>query len=165
MWFSLLTLLSLITVVRSAALNKRVNATDPWFLERFSSLITFGDSYTDENRLNYFISNHGAAPPPGTLLPEVPSLHLHLRSLEPDDMVELQDTRRRPHLAPLCSPVHRQRSENPIRAPAQSLRLCRQWCRLLQPDNPTFLTLHQRRLSLRPRVRNTCISERLQVCQ
>ncbi|KAI9870229.1 MAG: hypothetical protein M1830_004504 [Pleopsidium flavum] len=70
MRFSLLIVLSFITVVRSAVLNKRVNATDPWFLERFSSLITFGDSYTDENRLNYFVSNHGSAPPPGTLLPE-----------------------------------------------------------------------------------------------
>ena len=45
----------------------------PWSVSRFNSLITFGDSYTDENRLIYFIANQNTAPPPGTLLPE--SLH------------------------------------------------------------------------------------------
>lgn len=42
-----------------------------WTIKQFASLITFGDSYTDENRLNYFINNNGSAPPPGTILPEV----------------------------------------------------------------------------------------------
>ena len=51
--------------------GRSYNETGAWSLARFSSLITFGDSYTDENRLNYFIQNGGAAPPPGTLLPEV----------------------------------------------------------------------------------------------
>jgi hypothetical protein len=27
--------------------------------------VTFGDSYTDENRLGYFINNNGSAPPVG----------------------------------------------------------------------------------------------------
>lgn len=36
----------------------------------FDNLITFGDSYTDEGRLGYFINNSGEGPPPGTLLPE-----------------------------------------------------------------------------------------------
>ncbi|KAE8447780.1 hypothetical protein EG329_010174 [Mollisiaceae sp. DMI_Dod_QoI] len=36
----------------------------------FDNLVTFGDSYTDESRLGYFISNNGTAPPPGLLLPE-----------------------------------------------------------------------------------------------
>jgi len=35
----------------------------------FTNLVTFGDSYTDESRLGYFITNNGSAPPPGTLLP------------------------------------------------------------------------------------------------
>jgi len=39
-----------------------------WNLKQFNSLVTFGDSYTDESRLGYFISHNGAAPPPGTLL-------------------------------------------------------------------------------------------------
>jgi len=71
MRFSLLVVLPLVSLASSGPLNKRVNATDPWYLERFSSLITFGDSYTDENRLNYFATHNGSAPPPGTLLPEV----------------------------------------------------------------------------------------------
>ncbi|EUC36596.1 carbohydrate esterase family 16 protein [Bipolaris victoriae FI3] len=32
---------------------------------RFTTLVTFGDSYTDENRLGYFINNNGSAPPVG----------------------------------------------------------------------------------------------------
>lgn len=41
-----------------------------WSVSRFKSLISFGDSYTDENRFLYFLTNQGRAPPPGTLLPE-----------------------------------------------------------------------------------------------
>lgn len=41
-----------------------------WQASNFDSLVTFGDSYTDENRLNYFGSHNGSAPPPGTFLPE-----------------------------------------------------------------------------------------------
>ncbi|TQV91612.1 acetyl esterase [Cordyceps javanica] len=37
-------------------------------LRRFENLVAFGDSYTDESRLAYFI-NHGRAPPAGELLP------------------------------------------------------------------------------------------------
>lgn len=37
-------------------------------LRKLSNLVTFGDSYTDEGRLNY-IFNHNALPPPGQLLP------------------------------------------------------------------------------------------------
>ena len=33
------------------------------------NLVTFGDSYTDESRLGYFIAHDGQPPPPGTLLP------------------------------------------------------------------------------------------------
>ena len=42
----------------------------PWSATQFNSLITFGDSYTDENRLVYFALNNNTPPPPGTLLPE-----------------------------------------------------------------------------------------------
>lgn len=41
-----------------------------WQASNFNSLVTFGDSYTDENRLNYFASHNGSAPPAGTYLPE-----------------------------------------------------------------------------------------------
>ncbi|KAI1177810.1 carbohydrate esterase family 16 protein [Nemania sp. FL0916] len=33
------------------------------------NLVVFGDSYTDEGRLAYFISTGGVAPPPGTVIP------------------------------------------------------------------------------------------------
>ena len=51
--------------------NAPYGAAGAWSVKQFSSLVTFGDSYTDENRLGYFINNNGSAPPPGTLLPEV----------------------------------------------------------------------------------------------
>ena len=41
-----------------------------WTAKQFTSLITFGDSYTDESRLGWFITHNGSAPEAGTLLPE-----------------------------------------------------------------------------------------------
>ncbi|MCJ1292882.1 hypothetical protein MMC34_004435 [Xylographa carneopallida] len=70
MWSPLLAVLVLSTSIECSNLYKRANASDAWVVERFSSLVTFGDSYTDENRLGYFGSHNGSAPPPGTLLPE-----------------------------------------------------------------------------------------------
>ena len=43
---------------------------DIWQVVRCRSLVTFGDSYTDENRGAYFGQHNGTAPPPGTFLPE-----------------------------------------------------------------------------------------------
>ncbi|KAF2805663.1 GDSL lipase/acylhydrolase family protein [Mytilinidion resinicola] len=40
-----------------------------WDLRQFKSLVTFGDSYTDENRLGYFGANNGSAPPTGWVEP------------------------------------------------------------------------------------------------
>lgn len=36
----------------------------------FENLVTFGDSYTDDGRLAYYIENDGSAPPPGVLPPQ-----------------------------------------------------------------------------------------------
>ncbi|EMC93212.1 carbohydrate esterase family 16 protein [Baudoinia panamericana UAMH 10762] len=36
-----------------------------WALANFTSLVAFGDSYTDDSRLGYFISHNGSAPPVG----------------------------------------------------------------------------------------------------
>lgn len=58
----------LVALAQSARLPKRTKSV--WNVENFKSFVTFGDSYTDENRLNYFATNNGSAPPPGTLLPE-----------------------------------------------------------------------------------------------
>ncbi|EXJ81977.1 hypothetical protein A1O1_08044 [Capronia coronata CBS 617.96] len=45
-------------------------STQPWSVSNFDSLITFGDSYTDESRLGWFINHNGTAPPAGSLSPE-----------------------------------------------------------------------------------------------
>jgi len=41
-----------------------------WDVANFDSLVTFGDSYTDENRLSYIIQNNYTLPPTGTYFPE-----------------------------------------------------------------------------------------------
>ncbi|OAL03562.1 GDSL lipase/acylhydrolase family protein [Phaeosphaeriaceae sp. SRC1lsM3a] len=40
-------------------------SSECWKDGQFKTLVTFGDSFTDENRLGYFINNKGAAPPVG----------------------------------------------------------------------------------------------------
>lgn len=40
-----------------------------WNLANFTSLVVFGDSYSDDSRLGYFISHDGAAPPTGWVDP------------------------------------------------------------------------------------------------
>ncbi|PVI06255.1 carbohydrate esterase family 16 protein [Periconia macrospinosa] len=41
------------------------NSSNAWQQKTFNTLVTFGDSYTDENRLGYFINHNGSAPPTG----------------------------------------------------------------------------------------------------
>ncbi|KAJ4291671.1 hypothetical protein N0V90_009566 [Kalmusia sp. IMI 367209] len=41
------------------------HSSKAWQAEKFKTLVTFGDSYTDENRLGYFINHNGSAPPVG----------------------------------------------------------------------------------------------------
>lgn len=43
----------------------------PWGLKKFTSLVAFGDSYTDDSRLNYFSQHNGTAPPVGWVDPVV----------------------------------------------------------------------------------------------
>ncbi|ETN36535.1 uncharacterized protein HMPREF1541_08813 [Cyphellophora europaea CBS 101466] len=63
-----LSLATLVSYTVAASLPR--GADTVWQASNFNSLITFGDSYTDENRLNYFASHNGSAPPAGTFLPE-----------------------------------------------------------------------------------------------
>ena len=44
---------------------------EEWGLKKFTSLVAFGDSYTDDSRLGYFGSNNGSAPPVGWVNPAV----------------------------------------------------------------------------------------------
>ena len=41
-----------------------------WNLANFTSLVVFGDSYTDDSRLGYFINHNGSAPPVAYANPE-----------------------------------------------------------------------------------------------
>ena len=54
--------------VLAGALPKRGNSV--WNVDNFDSLVTFGDSYTDEGRLGYIIQQNFTLPPVGTYLPE-----------------------------------------------------------------------------------------------
>jgi hypothetical protein len=56
--------------VLAVGLLAQLAATASFGLTKLENLVTFGDSYTDEGRLGYFINNDGKAPPAGTLLPE-----------------------------------------------------------------------------------------------
>jgi hypothetical protein len=46
-------------------------AEKAWRNARLNTLVTFGDSFTDEGRLGYFIGHDGEAPPVGWVGPRV----------------------------------------------------------------------------------------------
>lgn len=62
--------LSTLTSLTGGTILPRQSPSSPWSVKNFNSLITFGDSYTDESRLGWFINHNGSAPPAGALLPE-----------------------------------------------------------------------------------------------
>ncbi|PIA93173.1 hypothetical protein CB0940_04517 [Cercospora beticola] len=47
------------------------NNHSPWDLKKFTSLVTFGDSYTDDSRLSYLGQTNGSLPPVGYANPAV----------------------------------------------------------------------------------------------
>ncbi|KAF2125174.1 carbohydrate esterase family 16 protein [Dothidotthia symphoricarpi CBS 119687] len=51
------------TLLFTAGLAEKPSSA--WKTGKFKTLVTFGDSYTDENRLGYFNSHNGSAPPVG----------------------------------------------------------------------------------------------------
>ena len=55
----------LLSLSWACALSEARHAPSAWEAENFKTLVTFGDSYTDENRLGYFINHNGSAPPVG----------------------------------------------------------------------------------------------------
>lgn len=64
-------LLSQLTIATSPTLSSRGESSSKWKLKKFKSLVTFGDSYTDESRFGYFASHNGSAPPVGWVDPVV----------------------------------------------------------------------------------------------
>lgn len=59
------TLLQLLAANLAFASVQAGHPTQAWREGKFKTIVTFGDSYTDENRLGYFIKNNGSAPPVG----------------------------------------------------------------------------------------------------
>jgi hypothetical protein len=49
------------------------NSNQIWDLKNFTTLVTFGDSYTDSSRFLYFYTHNGTAPPAGWVNPPNPS--------------------------------------------------------------------------------------------
>jgi hypothetical protein len=56
---------SLLLLNLGLAVAEARHAPSEWQTKNFKTLVTFGDSYTDENRLGYFINHNGSAPPVG----------------------------------------------------------------------------------------------------
>lgn len=73
----ILALLSQLTIATSPTLTNRGANSSKWKLKKFKSLVTFGDSYTDESRFGYFASNNGSAPPVGWVDPVVGCFTIH----------------------------------------------------------------------------------------
>lgn len=63
--------LSLYVAIVAAFAVPLVTSSNVWAGKEFESLVTFGDSYTDEQRISYFASNNGTAPPVGWIEPVV----------------------------------------------------------------------------------------------
>ncbi|KZM27820.1 uncharacterized protein EKO05_0011013 [Ascochyta rabiei] len=59
------TILQLLATALAFASVQAGHPAQAWREGKFKTLVTFGDSYTDENRLGYFIQNNGTAPPVG----------------------------------------------------------------------------------------------------
>jgi hypothetical protein len=57
--------LRLLVVNLVCALGLAERSSQSWKDGKFKTLVTFGDSFTDENRLGYFINHNGSAPPAG----------------------------------------------------------------------------------------------------
>ena len=61
-----------------------------WNLQQFTSLVVFGDSYSDDSRLGYFIANNGSAPPVGWVDPVVRAARQLSINLPPNSVIELR---------------------------------------------------------------------------
>ena len=79
LWISTLVIVILICVVLGGAVffslrGRRVVHESRWNVKNFRSIVAFGDSYTDENRMDYIVQHDNEPPRPGTLLNESRSI-------------------------------------------------------------------------------------------
>jgi hypothetical protein len=68
-----LTLVQLFAAAAAFAPVQAGQSGQAWEQCKIKTLVTFGDSYTDENRLSYIIQNNGSLPPVGWDQPVVSS--------------------------------------------------------------------------------------------
>jgi hypothetical protein len=129
-----------------------------WKDGQFNTLVTFGDSYTDENRLGYFINHNGSAPPVGwdqgivrCLLDPNPCNHRANRQR----ISGFCHCFRRALLGAICQHILQ----------GHTLQLRCIWCRMLQPDYPTSVCGHQCSISRYRRLRASRLPRRFQVSQ
>ncbi|KAF2433500.1 hypothetical protein EJ08DRAFT_628689 [Tothia fuscella] len=54
---------------RPASSSGVLSPASEWKIDNLKSIVAFGDSYTDEQRLSYFINHNGTAPPVGWVQP------------------------------------------------------------------------------------------------
>lgn len=133
------------------------NGSSGWQPGKFKTLVTFGDSYTDENRLGYFANHNGSAPPTGWDGGVVCFLLLKYHDTDSSQnclltpLSELRSIDRRADMGPLR--LH-------LLIP-HSLQLRSQWRRLFQRDHPTNFRLHQRTLPGYSRLRTSSLPIRL----
>ncbi|KAH7385049.1 carbohydrate esterase family 16 protein [Cadophora sp. MPI-SDFR-AT-0126] len=66
--FGLLAASAVVSAIPESSNRGGGSKSHSW-IRYFDNLVAFGDSYTDESRLGYFINHNGTAPPPGLLLP------------------------------------------------------------------------------------------------
>lgn len=71
---SVTSIMHLLTATLILSLGRHLAASHPvrfWGSQQFKSLVSFGNSYTDQSRLNYFTSHNGSPPPVGWEQPDV----------------------------------------------------------------------------------------------
>lgn len=118
-----------------------------WGPRNLKSLVTFGDSYTDDSRLNYITEHKGEAPPAGWVQPVVRNPIQQKRerktSFTNSMLWKEQPIRlRRLQLGLLCR----------AKGKRQPLQLRRQRRSLLEQDHPPHICRHRRPLPLGTRV-------------
>jgi hypothetical protein len=74
---------SLFTAIVTSSTIPRGAPSNGWAGKNFESLVTFGDSYTDEQRISYFANNNGTAPPVGWIEPVVRFSPIYFSSRAP----------------------------------------------------------------------------------
>lgn len=67
MWSQFYAIIQLLSLCQAATIPEP-DSKNGW-IPSFTNLVAFGDSYTDESRLSYFITHGGEAPPTGYLPP------------------------------------------------------------------------------------------------